>query len=255
MAETPPHLQNHRYHWLSSDSRQLYAVRLKSRGVDVLRPPECNIDDWLNPQSSTYNSWLASAIFYYRPFEKDEKEGRLELCIATDRMMEAAWEHGHGSQLVIDGTFGVCDSRMLLFIALVVDKAGRSLPVAFFLFSARSGAKQTSSDYDTRTLTRLIKAWRDECTKRSESGTAFAPKVTITDTDTRERGALTTVWPDMHLLLCKFHILTCWSNRRGKIFPKKEDRTDFEKTHVAERIRRLEKECVFCVNNHSAAEN
>lgn len=241
MKETESRLWNYRYHWLTSDSRQLYSTYFKRRGVDVLLPPECNIDNWLNRKSGDYNPQLDGSIFHYSAFQTDDKAGRCELGIATPYMMSAAWKYAHDAQLVLDGTFGVCNSRMLLFIALAVDSQNHGIPVAFFLFSARSGAKQTSGDYDTRTLTRLLGAWSKECTKRGD-GRTFAPKVTITDTDTRERGALTAVWPDMHLLLCKFHVLNCWNNRRNKSFPKKDNRSDFGRTHVLDRIRRLEKE-------------
>ena len=49
-------------------------------------------------------------------------------------MDNAAWKYAHHSQLVLDGTFGVCTSRLLLFIALAQDKNGKGVPLAFFLF-------------------------------------------------------------------------------------------------------------------------
>ncbi|TFY62444.1 hypothetical protein EVJ58_g3855 [Rhodofomes roseus] len=45
----------------------------------------------------------------------------------------------------------------------------------------------------------------------------FEPFVGMTDTDTKERGALSTVWPEIVLLLCKFHVRQCWKNRRGTL--------------------------------------
>lgn len=35
----------------------------------------------------------------------------------------------------------------------------------------------------------------------------------MTDTDFRERAALLAVWPSMRLLLCTYHVSTCWANQ------------------------------------------
>jgi hypothetical protein len=60
----------------------------------------------------------------------------------------------------------------------------------------------------------------------------------MTDMDTKERGALTRVWPRIKLLLCKFHIRQCWTNKRESLLGKKE--TDFFKIQVEKRLRTLE---------------
>lgn len=143
-------------------------------------------------------------------------------------MKTAAWKYAHQSQLLLDGTFGICNSRMLLFIALGVDGFGKGIPLAFFLFSAPTGSRATHTGYDSTILQQLLKAWKQLL--GSQGGMAFTPFIAITDTDTKERAALSMVWPDIWLLLCKFHLRQCWSNRRKKLlrfsatfnFPKKQ---------------------------------
>jgi len=61
-------------------------------------------------------------------------------------------------------------------------------------------------------ITELLKAWVLSLGK-GPSGSSFCPKVAITDMDTKERGALIAVWPDIYLLLCHFHVCQAWMNR------------------------------------------
>lgn len=205
---------NYRFHWTKFDSCQLYRRHLRLREIDVLRPVELNIDAWLAPNSDRRHSELSAAVFHYSGFEIGKQDARLEVCLATPDMTDAAWKYGHNSQIVLDGTFGFCNSRMLLFVALAVGSDTHGIPIAFFLFSAPSGAIQTAANYDTTILTKLLHKWKEHCSQQGKG--TFAPRVVITDTDTRERTALSTVWPGIKLLLCKFHVRQCWTNRRNK---------------------------------------
>jgi hypothetical protein len=108
-------------------------------------------------------------------------------------MREAAWEYAHQKQLILDGTFGVCDSHILLFIALGVDKVGKRVPLAFLLFLAPTGNQATHAGYDTSILQELILAWQRSL--GSQNGVEFTLLVVITDTDMKEHSALTLVWP------------------------------------------------------------
>jgi hypothetical protein len=36
-------------------------------------------------------------------------------------MKDAAWQYAPKSQVVLDGTFGICDKKILLFILMGVD--------------------------------------------------------------------------------------------------------------------------------------
>jgi hypothetical protein len=99
-------------------------------------------------------------------------------------MVEASWKYVQQKQLVLDGTFGLCASRLLLWIAMGVDDNNHGIPVALFLFSAPSGMKATHVGYDTRILAKSLQAWRAFLGERD--GVQFTPYVGMTDTDTKE---------------------------------------------------------------------
>lgn len=47
---------------------------------------------------------------------------------------------------------------------------------------------------------------------KSSEGEDFDIKVVLTDNDLHERNALAQVYPDVLLLLCRFHITQAWRN-------------------------------------------
>lgn len=170
---------------------------------------------------------IHAAVFHYQA--RAVEEDRLQVCISTPEMRKAAWELCHKQQLVLDGTFGLCSSRLLVFIAMGIDTSqctsdggpesesrARGVPVALFLFSAPTGNKATHAGYDTRILTELLGHWRDWL-GTTERGDRFEPYVAMTDTDPKERGALLRIWPGIILLLCRFHIRQCWTNKRKQV--------------------------------------
>ncbi|KAF8580992.1 hypothetical protein K439DRAFT_1619397 [Ramaria rubella] len=165
-------------------------------------------------------------------------------------MVDAAWKYAHKKQIILDGTFGVCDRRMLLFIALGVDETGKGVPLAFLLFSAPTGNKATQAGYDTTVLYELLKAWHDSL--GTWKGEIFKPTIVITDTDTKERGTLILLWLDIILLLCKFHIRQCWTNRRKKVLHIGQT-NNFPKQQVQNRLRALEDRLILSVE-HAAAQ-
>ena len=212
---TDPTTSNVHYEFLPSDSSRLYQKFSRLNGIDITQKPQYNIYNWLDTESQHYKSEIAKAVFHYQA--RSAQDDRLQICIQTSEMKAAAWKYVHQKQLILDGTFGICDSRVLLFIALGVDEENKGVPLAFFLFSAPSGNQATHAGYDTTILHELLVAWRDSLGKDSH-GILFAPLVAITDTDTKEWAALTMTWPNIWLLLCKFHIRQCWSNCRKNCF-------------------------------------
>lgn len=101
---------------------------------------------------------MADSISHYAA--RVEQNERFSVCIAPPEMREAAWKYCHHQQLIVDGTFGVCTSRLLVWIAMGVDESNRGIPVAMFLFSAPSGTRATHAGYDTKILTELLTHWR-----------------------------------------------------------------------------------------------
>jgi len=234
-----PQTSNVRYNLLPHDNSTLYRKFNRTLGIDTRKAPAQNLDNWMNNISVDFKPELQDAVFYYSP--RTQASERLKLCISTKEMDEATWRYAHHGQVVLDGTFGVCSSRMLLFIALAIDEEGKGVPIAFFLFSAPTGTRATHAGYNTAILQELLQQWKDHL--GTHNGSKFEPFVGITDTDTKERGALLGVWPLISLLLCKFHIRQCWTNKR-KALLRAAGGSKFWKDHVLERSRSLEVRCV-----------
>ena len=141
-----------------------------------------NINAWLDSTSPHYNPTLARAVFHYQTHAgKDE---RFEICISTEEMKEASWWYGHQSQVILDGTFGICNKKMLLFILIGVDEKKKGVPLTFLLFSAPRGNRKTCTGYNTEIITKLLGKWKKSL--GSQNGEPFEPYVAITDTDLME---------------------------------------------------------------------
>ncbi|KIJ36149.1 hypothetical protein M422DRAFT_261476 [Sphaerobolus stellatus SS14] len=208
-------LHNSQFQWIikSYDTRALYQQYNRMIGVDTMKKPQINIDDWLDPQLRHYNATLAEAVFHYSP--QAALNEHFEVCIATKEMKEMAWKYAHQSQMMVDGTFGIYDSKLLLFIVMVVDEKKKGVPLTFLLFSAPSGNKQISSSYDTAILMKLLQRWESSMEKfKSKS---FDVLVAVPDMDLKEQGALLVMFPNLWLLICKFNICPSWRNHWNRV--------------------------------------
>jgi hypothetical protein len=234
MENFTPSSANFRYEFLPSDTSNLYRLFNKSHGVDVTIPPQHNLHNWLDPQSPHFKPDIRNAIYDYEA--RSHSSTRLKVSISTQDMDKAAWKYAHKSQVILDGTFGVCSSRLLLFIAMGIDEEGKGVPLVLFLFSAPTGNQATHAGYNRDILRELLGKWKAHLSKGHS--VIFRPLVAITDTDTKERGALLDVWPDIWLLLCRFHLRQCWTNRRKKLLSGKDP--DYWKQHVLRRMQDLE---------------
>ena len=139
-------VSNVRYKFLPHDGSHLYCIFNKSHGVDVTVRPEQNLHDWLNPHSPHYKPQIHSAIFNYEACTQQSE--CLKVCISTPEMDMAAWKYTHGKQLILDGTFSVCSSHLLLFITMGIDEDRKGVPLALSLFSAPTGNKATHVGYN-----------------------------------------------------------------------------------------------------------
>ena len=137
----------------------------------MTRKPEYNIHDWLDPKAPLYKPQVSESVFHYGA--RITKDQRLRICIQTQEMKEAAWKYCDGKQLILDGTFGICDRRVLLFIAMGVDEEYKGIPLAFFLFSAPTGNRAMHAGYDTSILHELLVSWCDSLGSRD--GLGFKP--------------------------------------------------------------------------------
>ncbi|KAJ7120647.1 hypothetical protein C8R46DRAFT_1256644 [Mycena filopes] len=229
-----PETANVRYKFLPSDSRHLYRLYNRANGIDVTFKPQYNIHNWLDPESPHFHPDIYRAIFHYAA--RSEKGERLKVCIATEEMNAAAWKYAHESQLILDGTFGVSSSRMLLFIAMGIDEDGKGVPLAFFLFSAPTGTQATHAGYNTEILRELLKSWKQNLSRGNDL--VFTPFVCITDTDVRERAALQ----------------QCWTNKRKalKLVPTQDH--NFWKDYVHGQLLSLEEQLIASTDIDSDAE-
>jgi len=214
-------------------------------GVKVSKSPHINVHEWLDPHSHQYNKTIASAIFHYSA--RARKEDWLEVCVATDEMKDAAWKYGYRSQIILDGTFGVCDKRLLLFIIVAIDENKQGVPLAFLLFSAPSGNQQTAAGYDIDIIAKLILTWKTSL-EHYRGGKSFYALLGITDTDLKERTALLRVFSGIILLICKFHLQQSWQNHRNRTVKGKAPAF----IEVKSRLQRVEEALVATMSLESA---
>ncbi|KAJ6526095.1 hypothetical protein B0H19DRAFT_1275946 [Mycena capillaripes] len=151
----PHDLASSQFRWIltHNDSRSLYRQYNRMKG------------------SEKYNPTLAHTIFHY----------------------SARAEKGERFEIILDGTFGVCDSRLLLFIVMAVDEDRKGVPVAFLLFSAPSGNKQTSADYDTSILEKLLRKWFDLLNNRGMNVPAIPIPRSLAEAQALQAAAVLTI--------------------------------------------------------------
>ncbi|KAJ3533425.1 hypothetical protein NM688_g7283 [Phlebia brevispora] len=208
---------NHRYNILPGDLSRLYRLHYKaSFGINLSITAERNVHNWVDDNPAVAKPHIRRAVFHYTP--RGDNGQHFKICIATPEMKEAAWKYCHRRQVVIDGTFSLSTSRLLVWVALGVDEANRGMPVAIFLFSAPTGNRATHAGYDTKVIGEIMTIWRNWMGARN--GENFEPYVALTDTDPKERGGLLVAWKDIILLLCKFHVRQCWTNKRSSCLGK-----------------------------------
>ncbi|KAF9029036.1 hypothetical protein BDZ89DRAFT_1133294 [Hymenopellis radicata] len=216
-----------RYRYLigKADTASLYRQLSRLQGVNVDQRPHVNIHEWLDTSSPQYDPVFAEAVFHYN--ERAERGDRIEVCVATNEMKDAAWKYGHGKQLIMDGTFGICNRKVLLFVLMGVDEENKGVPLAFLFFSAPSGNKHTAAGYDSEVLARLLEKWKQSL---------------------EERIALLRVFPDIILLICRVHLRRSWRNHRNKCLPGKESKV----TDTWRRLQALEDALVLSTSFEAA---
>lgn len=128
----------------------------------------------------------------------------------------------------MDGTFGVCSARVLLFILMVIDNCNRGIPVAFYLFSAKEDHTAVHASYNTAVLAEGVQRFKEALGKNA-AGEEFDITVANIDNDSREQYAISAFWPNIQLLLCAFHTWQFWRGGLDKylrIIPKGDARKD-----------------------------
>lgn len=170
-------LGNHRLLLKPSDiSNIMRNFRKSNLNINTRVQVEQSVDNLLSNKSNEQDLSLCKACFHY--VSKTEINERLEIGLSTQEQRDLAWKFGHNQLLLLDGTFGVCNRKILLFIFLILDSQKQGIPVAFFLFSPPSN-KQASGGYDHKILAKLFEKFVNALGTRD--GTIFTPKVFFLD--------------------------------------------------------------------------
>ena len=201
----------HRFVLAEYEPTSLYRTLRREGGIPERSCAVDNLDCWFrdldpNPPSP----YLTASLLFYRPLGEGNLD-RLELILATERQRQMAWKFGHRKMMLMDGTFGVCSTCVLVFFLMVVDDRNVGVPVATIIFMPKKDAKAGHASYDGPLLCDLLQQWVNRM-GTNDAGETFDLRVGMTDNDTRERFALTQIWPNSLLLLCVFHIWQAWRN-------------------------------------------
>ncbi|KAG1724782.1 hypothetical protein EDB19DRAFT_1897860 [Suillus lakei] len=173
---------NNHYRYMLSDheSSLMYQTLANEIGIPQCSVAEDNLDCWFCPMKPEPSSPLLSeALVFYQPHITDITD-RFALILMSAKQQEMAWSFDHRKQMLMDGTFNVCSSRVLLFILMVIDNKNHGIPVCQIIFSAQQEKASMGKNKD---------------------GEEFNMTVANTDNDVHERHALQINFPDVLLLL------------------------------------------------------
>src|SRR6266542_3582857 len=121
-------------------------------GCSTRKAVEENLDTLFGEQSS--EKQFKDSCCWYKP--RLNFNDRFELVLSTPEQQQCAWQYGHQNLILLHGTFGVSDCRILLFILMVLDQENHGIPICFLLFSPPGGSVRTSSNYDHSIIKKLI---------------------------------------------------------------------------------------------------
>lgn len=222
---------HYRYLLTSYESTSLYRTLSRESGIPARSGAAENLDRWFRAEHPCPpDPELTKSLMYYRPLGTGPKD-RFILILSTPKQQEMAWEIGHKQQVLLDLTFGVCSAKILVGIAMGINKNGRGIPLAMFIFSPLKDAKAAHASYDGAILKDILTEWKKSMGK-NKAGEEYEILVANTDNDTRERFALVQVWCNVFLLLCMFHSWQAWRNgltRCLKPIPKGPPRQEVRK--------------------------
>lgn len=233
MEEDPQYL-NHRYLILRSDSSRLYRAVARLEGMTAPVSPRSTFTSGLIQLQPGTNLDFMKLLSITSREQQRAIAFRPLLSLKTWRMRLGDMRTNRRSSLMVPSSSAIRDS--CFFIVMAVDDDGQGVPVAFLLFSAPTGNRQTSAGYDTAIHSEMLGKWKVWLQRK---GCVFNPRVEITDTDTKERRALLCLFPSLVLLLCKFHIRQCWTNKRHSLLGSCEG-SDYIKHQVKAQLQNLE---------------
>ncbi|CAG8668952.1 18153_t:CDS:2 [Rhizophagus irregularis] len=113
--------------------------------------------------------------------KRKAEEININQIFGPKKQRELAWEFGHNKILHLDGTF------------------------------AAGGVQKASNSYNHTIVKELLLHYKHKLEQKK--GHVFTSKVAMTDCDHKERKALIEIWPNIHLILCLFHVSQSWENK------------------------------------------
>lgn len=233
----------HRFRFTAKETTSLYRSLRSEMCIGQGTLAEDNLHKWFRPHKpEPPSAALSEALVYYQPHVPGKTE-RFELVLSTPEQRKLAWKYGHKKIVLMDGTFGVCSARILLFILMAIDEANHGIPIAFMLFTAKQGHKAVHASYDGSVLQGLLSRFKIAMGTNKE-GETFTIAIGMTDNDPREHHALRSVWPEIFLMLCLFHMSQAWRNGLNthlRVVPKGDARKQV-RARIGKLLRRLLKE-------------
>jgi hypothetical protein len=104
------------------------------------------------------------------------------------------------SQLAMDSTYGTNSGGLDLF-AVLAEVEGVGIPLAYCLVAVLESPEKKRPHADPGAMTHILQQFL-ECIK----GFGFNPRCIALDKDTAEIAAVTTIWPDIKVQLCYWHV-------------------------------------------------
>lgn len=105
-------------------------------GIKQRSVVEENLDLWFRAQNPQPPSpGMSESCLYYQPCGNDIND-QFVVIISTPEQQAMAWQYGHKKLLLLNGTFGVNSTRLLLFIGMVINTDRKGIPVVFIHFTA-----------------------------------------------------------------------------------------------------------------------
>ncbi|KAF9499182.1 hypothetical protein BDN71DRAFT_1384280, partial [Pleurotus eryngii] len=144
------------------ESISLYWSLCKEGGISEGSSALQNIDSWFNMTDPQLPSpILTSSCLYYKPIlDPEDLNNWLMLILSTPKQQEMAWKYVHHHQVLMDGTFSVCSSAILIFFLMAIDKYNIGILTATIIFTLKQDAKAAHASYDNAILKDVLACWK-----------------------------------------------------------------------------------------------
>ncbi|PCH35933.1 hypothetical protein WOLCODRAFT_20228 [Wolfiporia cocos MD-104 SS10] len=146
LSEDQIHYGNNSYQYILNEheATSLYHTLNQQLGIPQCSAAHTNLDLWFcadNPKPPS--PLLLEACLCYQLYIQNVSD-RFIIIISTPQQWQLAWKHSHHQLMFLDGTFGFCSARMLLFTPMALNDLKRGVPLGHIIFSACESTKSSS---------------------------------------------------------------------------------------------------------------